>query len=68
MTRAADPAHIRHANSDRHTAQSGTYASDHPLQNVRLIARSHRVHDLERRSAIALPDTSGIIEPDIGLF
>ena len=37
----------------------GTTAGGQALKNARLIARSPRVHDLERRSAIASPDLSG---------
>jgi hypothetical protein len=36
------------------------------LKNVRLIARSLRLHDLGRRSAIVLPDLGGLIKPGSG--
>jgi hypothetical protein len=51
-----EPAHIEPATSLRTLLENGTTAGGQALKNARLIARSPRVHDLERRSAIALPD------------
>jgi hypothetical protein len=48
---------------------NGTAALGQALKNVQLIARSLPMRDLEWRPATVLkPGTSGIIEPDAGLF